>query len=221
MQFFPLGRAGLWQCNTGVSRHLGLPRRRDPLKIPSPPCPPKAGSSPSPGLCVGQEVGGQAGTPCSQCRGHCPPWLTSVPPSPPGCLTTLRLPKPPLGAGVGLQSPAPAGAAQLTVGAIPNGSQGLRDDRRRRGSPTWQHPLSYLHPGPLQHLDGVLCREVELGFADPARHVVAHGVRAQLVGDLEVQRLLAPSQAAVPCGRAPAPPEKKSPGRYSICCRVS
>lgn len=143
------------------------------------------------------------------------------PPSPPGCLTTLRLPKPPLRAGVGLQSPAPAGAAQLTVGAIPNGSQGLRDDRRRRGSPTWQHPLSYLHPGPLQHLDGVLCREVELGFADPARHVVAHGVRAQLVGDLEVQRLLAPSQAAVPCGRAPAPPEKKSPGRYSICCRVS
>lgn len=80
---------------------------------------------------------------------------------------------------------------------------------------------SYLHLGPLQHLDGILCREVELGFADPAREIVAHRIRAQLVGDLEVQRLLAPAHVAVPYHSTPELPEKKSPVRYLICCTVS
>ena len=175
-----------------------------------------------PRLCVGQEVRGQAGTP----RSHGPPWLTSarlwVLSPKLGCLTTLHLPhhKPPLGAGAGLQSPAPAGTTQLMVGVIPTHSHRHRDDHRCHGRPARGTP-PYLHRGPLQHLDGIFCREVELGFADPAREVVAHRVGAQLVGDLEVQRLLAPAHAAVPCDGTPEPPEKRSPVKYLICCVVS
>lgn len=81
-----------------------------------------------------------------------------------------------------------------------------------QGSP-WRCGTSwYLHGGILQHLDGVLGREVELGLADPAREVVAHGGRAQLVADLKVQRLLTPAQVPVPCDSdsTPGPAQREA-----------
>lgn len=57
----------------------------------------------------------------------------------------------------------------------------------------------YSRSGLLQDLDGVLRGQVGLGFARPASEVVANGVLAQLVGDLELQRLLALAEDAVLC----------------------
>lgn len=67
--------------------------------------------------------------------------------------------------------------------------------------PQWgglSQPLAGSPFGLLQHLGGIQGREVGLGPVEPAREVVAHGVLAPLVEDLELEGLL-----TGPKGRGP------------------
>lgn len=131
--WFPYSFSPGWSWTPTMQRRcrqrLGLPRRWDLLKIPSPPRPLEARSAPSPGLCIGQEVRGQAGTPRRQCQGHYPlPGCGSSPPhwdasQPSTFPTTNHLWE--LGQVCNFQP-------RLMMGITPNLSYGHRDDHGTR-----------------------------------------------------------------------------------------